>query len=125
MLVALPKEPRNMNINTQVAPSHKKMGKKLKCEQCPYIASDKWKLTAHVEVVHDKIKRYHCEDCGNDFARKDGLERHWDAVHNTGDKKYKCGICPYSNAQNSKLKTHMERKHKMTVTSDVKGEDDL
>ena len=53
---------------------------------------------------------------------KDGLERHWDWRHNTGDKRYKCGLCPYSNANSARLKKHVESKHAGTVAVPVKGE---
>ena len=39
-------------------------------------------------------------------SEKNMLERHWDAVHNMGDKKYKCVKCPYSSAEKAKLKYH-------------------
>ena len=39
------------------------------------------------------------EECGYATSRKNELEQHWDAVHNIGDKKFKCEKCPYSSAE--------------------------
>ena len=100
-----------LKLNFQKTPANKKVNKKFKCDQCPYSATQKHHMKAHIEAVHDKIKNHRCEECGYASSRKDILERHWDAVHNKGDKKFKCGRCPYSFAQKAKLEKHIGRVH--------------
>ena len=70
-----------------------------------------------------RLKIHHCEECGFASSRRNGLERHQDAVHNKGDKKYKCEQCRYSAAENSKLKKHIEKEHGMARAIPVKDED--
>ena len=92
------------------------MGEKLKCERCPYSSADGGHLKTHIKVVHDKIikiKSHVCEECGYAASKKNVLERHWDAVHNVGDKKFKCEKCPYSSAAKLMLKYHMISVHDM------------
>ena len=50
--------------------------KKFECVKCEYKTHKKGALKEHVELVHDKIKNYKCEDCGLAFGRKQTLTRH-------------------------------------------------
>ena len=57
-------------------------------------------------MVQDRIKNHVCEECGYATTCKNKMEEHWDAIHNMGDKKFKCEKCPYSSAQKSTLNYH-------------------
>ena len=85
--------------------------KRFKCDQCSWSTPQRHRMKAHVEEVHEKIKSHNCEECGYATSRRDRLERHWDARHNQGEKKFKCGRCPYSSPENAKLQKHIERIH--------------
>ena len=42
---------------------------------------------------------------------KNSLSRHLDAVHNFGEKRFKCDVCPYSAAQGKYVRFHMASVH--------------
>ena len=92
-------------------------GKKINCDKCPLSCTCKDSLNRHIRVKHDKIRnnaRTHaCAECVYAAPNKNMLKRHWDAIHNKGDKKYKCKNCPYSSAEKTKLKYHMISVHNM------------
>ncbi|XP_047741765.1 zinc finger protein 536-like [Hyalella azteca] len=52
-----------------------------------------------------------CKYCGKHFVGRTDLERH--IRTHTGERPYKCPLCPYSAAQKVTLKIHLEGKHKM------------
>ena len=99
--------------------------KPLKCNQCSYSTTHRQAhhLKSHIAAVHMKIKDHRCGECGFASFRKSGLDRHWDAFHNKGDKKFKCQMCHFSSAENITLKKHVERVHELHNTVPMKGED--
>ena len=70
---------------------------------------------SHTRVSLDKIgnnaKIHACDECGYASSRTNSLKRHWDAVHNMGDKKFKCDICLYSSATVYDFKNHLISAH--------------
>lgn len=57
--------------------------------------------------IPDRAKRQdHCEFCGKHFTNRSNLVVHLRS--HTGEKPYKCGLCPYACAQSSKLTRHMK-----------------
>ena len=109
---------KKLTLENQNMPVSRKGDTQFKCNQCPYSTDHDRHMRQHVEGVHLKIRNHRCEECGYAALRKSGVERHWDAVHNKGDKKYKCGRCPYSSAENSKLKKHIMRVHETNNTNE-------
>ena len=53
-----------------------KVGEMLKCEQCHYKSASKGNMKAHVEVVHERIRKYSCGECDYAAFRKDELKKH-------------------------------------------------
>ena len=94
-------------------------GKQLQCNQCSYFTTTKnsHHMKNHVASVHLKLKNYRCKDCGFAAARKNQVDRHYDAIHNKGYKKFRCGRCPYSSAQRPRLNEHIARVHEMGSAS--------
>merc|ERR1712150_268450 len=46
------------------------------CNQCSYVATAKSSLTRHVMTVHNKVKNFECENCGQEFGLKHRLKNH-------------------------------------------------
>ena len=97
--------------------------KQFKCNECHYSTRQVQHMKSHIQGVHMKLKNHHCEECGFAATKRSGVQRHWDAVHNKGDKKFKCGRCPYSSAERSKLKKHVSKLHDMVGSLPVKNKD--
>jgi len=75
------------------------------CEKCSHSASTFSNLKNHYKGVHDNIKEFNCEKCLYSCLRKDRLKRHNDAVHEK-KKPYICNKCEFKTARKDKLKRH-------------------
>ena len=53
-----------------------KESKKIKCENCPKILSDKKKLARHIQSVHSTSKLFQCEHCEHKDNRSDNMKTH-------------------------------------------------
>ena len=46
------------------------------CHMCPYKTPNKAALKKHIDIVHKKIRRFTCDQCGNQFIQKSQLTLH-------------------------------------------------
>ena len=46
------------------------------CHLCPYKTPGKSELKKHIEMVHQKIKRFTCDQCARQFYQNNQLKRH-------------------------------------------------
>ena len=67
-------------------------------------------LATHIRTVHQGIKDYKCEFCGNLFKSLDGMNKHIRTVHE-GHKDYKCEYCNESRTTGHSLRKHILRTH--------------
>ena len=88
----------------------KKLDKKVRCEQCPFVTVWKTALNRHIKTVHNKIRDHVCGFCGNSFAYKTTLQDHEAAIH-TKVRKHVCKQCGFAAAQKSNIRTHMKAAH--------------
>ena len=106
---------RGVNLELQTTSINTEGSKLIKCNQCPYITTTRnsGHMRDHIASVHMKIKKYRCEECGFAASRRAAIERHWDAIHNKGDKRFKCGSCPFSHPERKNIQKHIAKVHKM------------
>ena len=83
-----------------------------KCEQGSFKTSSVKSLDGDIRNMHKNKSIHACEECGYTTSHsRNQLMRHYDAIHNKGDKKHKCEICPYSSAEKPRLKKHILSVH--------------
>ena len=81
-----------------------------KCPQCDLLFRSQHYVSCHVRIVHQK--QFLCNQCGNSFGLKTGLETHIKYVHS--DKKmFQCEKCSYKFDSKERLDHHFARKHKL------------
>ena len=109
------------------------------CETCGIDIVTKKGYQKHIMNLHQKVKRYICDVCGNQFFAKHNMERHR-ATHfapslecsycgrkfadpvalkrhvmtHTGDFRYICGICNHGFIQSTPYRMHMQKKHSIS-----------
>nr|XP_055179164.1 zinc finger protein with KRAB and SCAN domains 8 isoform X2 [Nyctereutes procyonoides] len=59
---------------------------------------------ASKQDIHNKVKRYHCKECGKAFSQNTGLILH-QRIH-TGEKPYQCNQCGKAFSQSAGLILH-------------------
>ena len=67
-------------------------------------------IKKHIKGVHEKLRKYVCQECKYAFYQKSNLTNHLLSVHNFGDK-LKCQECPYETPLKYNLKLHIRRVH--------------
>ena len=82
--------------------------KRFSCQQCDYKAATLQYLNRHVEVAHEKIKRFACNQCQYKAAWKHHLEQHVKVFHD-GIKDFKCDKCPFRTGDKSYLRIHIKK----------------
>ena len=68
---------------------------------CPMLLSD------HILAVHENVKRYECEHCGQNFFSRSNLVMH--IISHS--KSYKCEKCSETFVDKKELKKHMSKMH--------------
>ena len=63
------------------------------------------------DIITTEGKNSTCNLCPFSAKKRSYVIRHWDAVHNEGDKRFKCENCPYSTAEKIRLKQHNTKYH--------------
>ena len=58
----------------------KKKGK-YECQRCSYTTQINYKLTNHINAVHEKVKRFNCDLCDFGTFYKANLDRHINIKH--------------------------------------------
>lgn len=77
---------------------------------CNKTYSTKFNLKRHVEITHQKQKKYKCDLCQKSFVSQQNLKEH--IFTHTGAKPYKCPYCDEFFRQISQLSLH-RRDHEM------------
>ena len=77
------------------------------CKQCGELFYRKFKLTLHIQSVHDGIK-YKCNKCEKQYSGKNGLQQHIRYEH---EVRYPCQFCVFRGTSQSKLRQHTEKIH--------------
>ncbi|KAL1402465.1 hypothetical protein pipiens_019743 [Culex pipiens pipiens] len=79
------------------------------CEICGSRFTRKESLKMHVKRVHEGYRPHECSLCGLKFSLICLLKRHM--YTHTGEKPFKCQLCPQAYAQTNDLVKHVARVH--------------
>ncbi|ELU18681.1 hypothetical protein CAPTEDRAFT_131096 [Capitella teleta] len=79
------------------------------CRSCPYAAKTKSNLSAHIKQRHPSLNT----NCRKSFTARGHLRDHT-LVH-TGERPFRCPVCPHATTQKSNLKRHMTRQHRVQL----------
>ena len=91
--------------------THSDIQERIKCSKCKKkTCSSKRALKVHINIVHDKIKNYQCEDCDQSFYAKAHLKWHVTRIHY--DQKVKCNECSMMFGSKSNMERHVSSVHK-------------
>merc|ERR1719167_198541 len=88
----------------------------LQCKFClihiahKYESQSQYLVQRHVVEVHDKIKRYNCEECSYSSYIQANLKKHINGVHNK-TKHYKCDKCKFITYWKKNLNDHQDSAH--------------
>lgn len=94
-----------------------KMAKDAKyaCELCSFKSSSAngYHLKDHIKRIHQKVKKYLCQQCGSGFLYASKLKKHEEYVHQglRPEKKVKCSMCSLCFESQSKLRLHIKAVH--------------
>ena len=82
--------------------------KPFECHRCHKTFSQKFDLTKHVEMVHDRESCL-CMYCGKAFGSRRGLQEH--EKYHTEDLPHKCTTCGKKFQRKSILESHINSQH--------------
>jgi len=88
----------------------------LQCKFClvhiahKYESQSQYDMQRHVVEVHDKIKRYNCEECSYSSYIQANVKTHMNGVHNK-TKHYKCHKCKFTTYWKKNLTDHQDSAH--------------
>ena len=96
--------------------------KKYNCDQCEYSAFQRSQIKIHTLKIHTVQEgTFHCDYCEKDFPSTNNLKRHKFNVHEKW-KHHKCEKCEASFRSPGRLSEHINAKH---VPSDLKMAKDI
>ena len=84
-------------------------GTRLSCPQCPCTFASSSGLREHVKRIHQKLARYHCEQCGKGYSIRSNYYDHL-ATH-SGARRNTCTICQKQFTYRHSLNSHLLRIH--------------
>jgi KRAB domain-containing zinc finger protein len=77
-----------------------------KCDKCHYVTNKKCNFKDHINV-HNGLKPFPCNICGNTFRQKVHLQTHFKRLHeNIKPTKYRCSDCEYATDVQQNFTTH-------------------
>ena len=68
-------------------------------------------LRNHVATIHENLKPYSCQICGENFSLNQKLKRHTETVHEEKTQKCVCDLCGKEYSHKSALKDHIAKAH--------------
>ena len=80
-----------------------------KCNFCEYRNKRRSNLDYHVNLVHEKVKGYLCDQCTFESSRKNEVVEHKKVRHE--GIKYKCDSCDYTANRSGQVNRHIAVKH--------------
>ncbi|KXJ05435.1 Zinc finger protein 142, partial [Exaiptasia diaphana] len=99
---------------------------KQQCHLCHKFLADKYKLKRHIEGVHEKVRNFECQICGDKFQLADQLKQHTNRIHNPNrhriTREFKCNECGQVFNSVALLKAHQETQHPKPSTSRGTGQ---
>ena len=102
--------------NISRMPYSKENFKSVVCHSCGYACNSRWEMLKHKEAEHPfktsyspvemqgSLKFHVCEFCGYKSTLKSDVTRH--RRTHTGERPFKCLLCPYSSTQQANLLRH-------------------
>lgn len=80
------------------------------CDKCQKEFKCPSKFDRHFREVHQKLKKFLCNECPATFSRREHLSKHIFNAHM--DSKFQCHICSeYISTGNNEIKRHLEVVH--------------
>ena len=72
-------------------------------------------MKSHVQIVHEKVKKFVCNLCSEDFSMKCDLDHHNEVKHSSGlEKGIQCNVCDKFYPHTRALKNHIHNLHVKT-----------
>ena len=90
---------------------HKMTESTYKCGKCSYKSNLKRDVKKHIQFVHGKIRNHVCDECDYATSDKSVLSCHKAAVHKTGDREFRCELCPHKSYWKHSLQRHVRNIH--------------
>ena len=100
-----------LRIHVRTVHLRKKKCTPRQCAECGKVLSSKCGLDKHINEVHTRAPKYHCdwENCDKAFKTLRHLKQH-KRIH-TGEKPFQCSLCDYTCSQKASLNWHFKSKH--------------
>ncbi|KAK1342285.1 hypothetical protein QTO34_015041 [Cnephaeus nilssonii] len=91
-----------------------------KCHHCDATFKRKDTLNVHVQVVHERHKKYRCELCNKAFVTPSVLRSH--KKTHTGEKEKTCPYCGQKFASSGTLRVHIRSHTGERAATQVSGQ---